>query len=115
MADLILLQVGGIQIPAGSDCEPLLLNVLHPATSSEEEQCQQLIDSPYVFPSNAEIGSVFTACAIPDGVILVNSAESVGEESWTTIPKEDLKKTFREQGLRNGSSILIQDSNDGNR
>ncbi|XP_067596269.1 ubiquitin carboxyl-terminal hydrolase 40 isoform X4 [Pseudorca crassidens] len=107
-------EVGGIQIPAGSDCEPLLLNVLHPATSSEEEQCQQLIDSPYVFPSNAEIGSVFTACAIPDGVILVNSAESVGEESWTTIPKEDLKKTFREQGLRNGSSILIQDSNDGN-
>ncbi|XP_026973616.1 ubiquitin carboxyl-terminal hydrolase 40 isoform X2 [Sagmatias obliquidens] len=107
-------EVGGIQIPAGSDCEPLLLNVLHPATSSEEEQCQQLIDSPYVFPSNAEIGSVFTACAIPDGVILVNSAEAVGEESWTTIPKEDLKKTFREQGLRNGSSILIQDSNDGN-
>ncbi|XP_024608533.1 ubiquitin carboxyl-terminal hydrolase 40 isoform X2 [Neophocaena asiaeorientalis asiaeorientalis] len=106
-------EVGGIQIPAGRDCEPLLLNVLHPATSSEEEQCQRLIDSPYVFPSNAEIGSVFTACAIPDGVILVNSAESVGEESWTTIPKEDLKKTFREQGLRNGSSLLIQSSNDG--
>ncbi|XP_059784947.1 ubiquitin carboxyl-terminal hydrolase 40 isoform X2 [Balaenoptera ricei] len=107
-------EVGGIQIPAGSDCEPLLLNVLHPATSNEEEECQQLIDSPHVFPSNAEIGSVFTAFAIPDGVILVNKTESVGEESWTTIPKEDLKKTFREQGLRNGSSILIQDSNDGN-
>eukprot|EP00070_Physeter_catodon_P031707 XP_028338601.1 ubiquitin carboxyl-terminal hydrolase 40 isoform X3 [Physeter catodon] len=107
-------EVGGIQIPAGSDCEPLLLNVLHPATSGEEEECQQLIDSPHVFPSNAEIGSVFTAFAIPDGVILVNNTESVGEESWTTIPKEDLKKTFREQGLRNGSSILIQDSNDGN-
>ncbi|XP_061044683.1 ubiquitin carboxyl-terminal hydrolase 40 isoform X3 [Eubalaena glacialis] len=107
-------EVGGIQIPAGSDCEPLLLNVLHPATSNEEEECQQLIDSPHVFPSNAEIGSVFTAFAIPDGVILVNNTESVGEESWTTIPKEDLRKTFREQGLRNGSSILIQDSNDGN-
>ena len=74
-----------------------------------------MIDSPHVFPSNAEIGSVFTTFAIPDGVILVNNTESVGEESWTTIPKEDLKKTFREQGLRNGSSILIQDSNDGNR
>ncbi|KAB0396534.1 hypothetical protein E2I00_006742, partial [Balaenoptera physalus] len=107
-------EVGGIQIPAGSDCEPLLLNVLHPATSNEEEECQRLIDSPHVFPSNAEIGSVFTAFAIPDGVILVNKTESVGEESWTTVPKEDLKKTFREQGLRNGSSILIQDSNDGN-
>ncbi|XP_057601154.1 ubiquitin carboxyl-terminal hydrolase 40 isoform X1 [Hippopotamus amphibius kiboko] len=107
-------EVGGIQIPTGSDCEPLLLNVLHLATSNEGKECQQLIESPHVFPSNAEIGSVFTALAIPDGVILVNKTESLSEENWTTIPKEDLKKTFGEQGLRNGSSILIQDSNDGN-
>ncbi|XP_055442480.1 ubiquitin carboxyl-terminal hydrolase 40 isoform X8 [Bubalus kerabau] len=107
-------EVGGIQIPTGSDCEPLLLNVLHVATSSEGEECQQLIESPHVFPSNAEIGTVFTALAIPEGVILINNTESRGEENWTTIPKEDLKKTFREQGLRNGSSVLIQGSNDGN-
>ncbi|XP_069441042.1 ubiquitin carboxyl-terminal hydrolase 40 isoform X5 [Ovis canadensis] len=107
-------EVGGIQIPTGSDCEPLLLNVLHVATSSEGEECQQLIESSHVFPSNAEIGTVFTALAIPEGVILINNTESRGEENWTTIPKEDLKKTFREQGLRNGSSVLIQGSNDGN-
>uniref|UniRef100_A0A8C6DPM9 Ubiquitin carboxyl-terminal hydrolase 40 n=1 Tax=Moschus moschiferus TaxID=68415 RepID=A0A8C6DPM9_MOSMO len=107
-------EVGGIQIPTGSDCEPLLLNVLHVATSSEGEECQELIESPHVFPSNAEIGSVFTALAIPEGVILINNTDSRGEENWAAIPKEDLKKTFREHGLRNGSSVLIQGSNDGN-
>ncbi|XP_070324543.1 ubiquitin carboxyl-terminal hydrolase 40 isoform X11 [Odocoileus virginianus] len=107
-------EVGGIQIPTGSDCEPLLLNVLHVATSSEGEECQQFIESPHVFPSNAEIGTVFTALAVPEGVILINNTESRDEENWTTIPKEDLKKTFREQGLRNGSSVLIQGSHDGN-
>ncbi|XP_049744442.1 ubiquitin carboxyl-terminal hydrolase 40 isoform X2 [Elephas maximus indicus] len=104
-------EVGGVQIQTGIDCEPLLLNVLHPATSREGEKCQQLIESPHVFPSNAEVGTVFTALAVPAGVILISHAESTGEESWTAIPMEDLKKTFREQGLSNGSSVLIQDSN----
>lgn len=105
-------EVGGIQIPTGSDCEPLLLNVLHLATGSEE--CRQLVESPQVFPANAEVGTVFTALAIPGGVIFTSNTASVGGESWTAIPKEDLKKTFREQGLRNGSSILIQDSRNDN-
>nr|KAF6337679.1 ubiquitin specific peptidase 40 [Myotis myotis] len=105
-------EVGGIQIPTGIDCEPLLLNVLHPATGSEE--CRQLVESPLVFPANAEVGTVFTALAIPGGVIFTSNTASVGGESWTAIPKEDLKKTFREQGLRNGSSILIQDSSNDN-
>ncbi|XP_006760512.1 PREDICTED: ubiquitin carboxyl-terminal hydrolase 40 isoform X2 [Myotis davidii] len=105
-------EVGGIQIPTGSDCEPLLLNVLHLATGSEE--CRQLVESPQVFPANAEVGTVFTALAIPGGVIFTSNTASVGGESWTAIPKEDLKKTFREQGLTNGSSILIQDSSNDN-
>ncbi|XP_059559569.1 ubiquitin carboxyl-terminal hydrolase 40 isoform X4 [Myotis daubentonii] len=105
-------EVGGIQIPTGSDCEPLLLNVFHLATGSEE--CRQLVESPQVFPANAEVGTVFTALAIPGGVIFTSNTASVGGESWTAIPKEDLKKTFREQGLRNGSSILIQDSSNDN-
>uniref|UniRef100_A0A8D0PMV6 Ubiquitin carboxyl-terminal hydrolase 40 n=1 Tax=Sus scrofa TaxID=9823 RepID=A0A8D0PMV6_PIG len=105
-------EVGGIQIPTGSDCEPLLLNVLHLGTSSEGEESQQLVESPHVFPSNAELGTVFAALSVPEGVVLINSTTSLGEESWTALAKEDLKKTFREQGLRNGSTVLIQDSND---
>ncbi|XP_054427293.1 ubiquitin carboxyl-terminal hydrolase 40 [Pteronotus mesoamericanus] len=101
-------EVGGIQIPTGSDCEPLLLNVLHLATSSEG--CRQLTESPHVFPANAEVGSVFTALAIPVGAVFTNKPEPAGAERWAAIPEEDTGKTFREQGLGNGSSVLIQDS-----
>lgn len=101
-------EVGGIQIPTGGDCEPLLLNVLHLATSSEE--CQQLVESPHVFPANAEVGTVLTALAVPGGAIFISSTDSAGGQSWTAIPQGDLKKTFREHGLQSGSSILIQDA-----
>lgn len=75
-----------------------------------------MTESAHVFPSNAEIGSVFTAMAIPAGVAFIVTAEPAGEERWTAIPEGDLKKTFREQGLRNGSSLLVQDSsNDDDR
>ncbi|XP_032251367.1 ubiquitin carboxyl-terminal hydrolase 40 isoform X3 [Phoca vitulina] len=107
-------EVGGIQIPTGSDCEPLLLNVLHLATSGEGEKCQQLVESPHVFPSNAEVGAVLTALAVPVGVLFVSATDPAGEENWVAVPKEDLKKTFREQGLRNKSSVLVQDSRDDN-
>ncbi|CAO2625346.1 Ubiquitin carboxyl-terminal hydrolase 40 [Lemmus lemmus] len=103
-------EVGGVQIQTGSDCEPLLLHILHLEMSGEGSKCEQLVESSHVFPANAEVGSVFTALAIPVGVILTNSVESADGECWTTIPKEDMKKTFREQGLRNGSLILVQDS-----
>ncbi|KAM5228686.1 ubiquitin carboxyl-terminal hydrolase 40 [Ctenodactylus gundi] len=103
-------EVGGAQIQTGVDCEPLLLHVLHLETSSDSGKYGQLVESPHVFPANAEVGAVLTALAIPGGVILTRSAESTGEERWTVLPKEDMKKTFREQGLRDGSSILVQDS-----
>lgn len=74
-----------------------------------------MVESPHVFPSNAELGTVFAALSVPEGVVLINSTTSLGEESWTALAKEDLKKTFREQGLRNGSTVLIQDSNDDSR
>ncbi|XP_044236652.1 ubiquitin carboxyl-terminal hydrolase 40 isoform X4 [Ursus arctos] len=107
-------EVGGIPIPTGSDCEPLLLHVLHLATSSEGERCPRLVESPHVFPSNAEVGAVLTALAVPVGVLFISATDPAGEENWVAIPEEDLKKTFREQGLRNQSSVLVQDSSDDN-
>ncbi|XP_036028698.1 ubiquitin carboxyl-terminal hydrolase 40 isoform X2 [Onychomys torridus] len=104
------IEVGGVQIQTGSDCEPLLLHIVHLGMSGEGSKCEQLVESPHVFPANAEVGTVFTALAIPVGVILTNSVESTDEECWTAISKEDMKKTFREQGLRNGSLILVQDA-----
>ncbi|XP_034511324.1 ubiquitin carboxyl-terminal hydrolase 40 isoform X4 [Ailuropoda melanoleuca] len=107
-------EVGGIPIPTGSDCEPLLLHVLHLATSSEGGRCPRLVESPHVFPSNAEVGAVLTALAVPVGVLFISATDPAGEEDWVAIPEEDLKKTFREQGLRNQSSVLVQDSSDDN-
>ncbi|XP_060480213.2 ubiquitin carboxyl-terminal hydrolase 40 isoform X2 [Panthera onca] len=105
-------EVGGIHIPTGSDCEPVLINVLHLAASSQGEKCQQLVEAPHVFPSNAEVQAVLTALAMPVAILFVSTTDSVGEENWVAIPEEDLKKTFREQGLGNGSSVLVQESKD---
>lgn len=105
-------EVGGIPIPTGSDCEPVLINVLHLAASSQGEKCQQLVEAPHVFPSNAEVQAVLAALAMPVAVLFVSTTDSVGEENWVAIPEEDLKKTFREQGLGNGSSVLVQESKD---
>ncbi|XP_060224781.1 ubiquitin carboxyl-terminal hydrolase 40 isoform X1 [Meriones unguiculatus] len=107
-------EVGGVQIQTGSDCEPVLLHILHLEMSGDSSKCEQLVESAHVFPANAEVGSVLTALAIPVGVILRNREESADEECWTAIPKEDMKTTFREQGLRNGSLILVQDSESDN-
>ncbi|XP_012922219.1 ubiquitin carboxyl-terminal hydrolase 40 isoform X2 [Heterocephalus glaber] len=108
-------EVGGVQIPTGIDCEPLLLQVLHLEKSSDSRCHGQLVESPHVFPANAEVGTVLTALAITEGIILTHSVWSVGEESWTAIPQEDMQRTFREHGLTDGSSVLVQDSySDGN-
>ncbi|XP_013375312.1 PREDICTED: ubiquitin carboxyl-terminal hydrolase 40 isoform X1 [Chinchilla lanigera] len=103
-------EVGGVQIPTGVDCEPLLLHVLHLETDGDGRRRGQVVESPHVFPANAEVGAVLTSLAIPAGVILTHSARSAGEESWTPIPRESMQRTFREHGLRDGSSLLVQDA-----
>uniref|UniRef100_A0A8D2DHR2 Ubiquitin carboxyl-terminal hydrolase 40 n=1 Tax=Sciurus vulgaris TaxID=55149 RepID=A0A8D2DHR2_SCIVU len=104
------MEVGGVQIETGMGCEPLLLNVLHRESSGEGTTHGRVIESPHVFPANAEVATVLTAAPTPAGMVLVNRAGSAGEGSWTAIPQADMKKTFREQGFRDGSSILIQPS-----
>lgn len=93
----------------------MLINILHLTASSEGGRRQQTVEAAHVFPSNAEVQTVLTALAMPEGILFVSTTDPVGEENWVAIPEEDLKKTFREQGLRNGSSLLVQESNDDNR
>lgn len=109
----ILLQVGGVQIPTGVDCEPLLLHILHLETSGDGQSCEQLVEAPHIFPANAAVSTVLTALALPEGVIFTHSAWSAGEASWTPISQEDMQRTFREHGLKDGSSVLVQDSYSG--
>ncbi|XP_017654877.1 ubiquitin carboxyl-terminal hydrolase 40 isoform X2 [Nannospalax galili] len=107
-------EVGGVQIQTGSECEPLLFHVLRLETSGEGATREQWVESSHVFAANAEMGALFRVLAVPAGAILLNSAETADEEHWTAIPKDDLTKTLREQGLRDGSVILVQglDSDD---
>lgn len=53
MVVLVLSQVGGVQIQTGSDCEPVLIHILHLEMSGEGSKCEQLVESPHVFPANA--------------------------------------------------------------
>lgn len=84
------------------------------AAGTSTEERPQLREPPHVFPANAEVGSVLTALAGPVGVVFLSSTEPAGGERWTAVPEEDLKKTFRDHGLRDGSSVLIQDSRNAN-
>ncbi|XP_063093150.1 ubiquitin carboxyl-terminal hydrolase 40 isoform X4 [Cavia porcellus] len=106
-------EVGGVQIPTGVDCEPLLLHILHLETSGDGQSCEQLVEAPHIFPANAAVSTVLTALALPEGVIFTHSAWSAGEASWTPISQEDMQRTFREHGLKDGSSVLVQDSYSG--
>ncbi|XP_006893520.1 PREDICTED: ubiquitin carboxyl-terminal hydrolase 40 [Elephantulus edwardii] len=106
-------EVGGVPVQTGIDCEPLLLNILHLTASSEGEMRQRLVESAHVFPSNAEMGTVFAALALPAGVLFTRGAGSTSTEGWTAVPTEHLRRTFREHGLTNGSSLLVQDLDGG--
>ncbi|XP_066134960.1 ubiquitin carboxyl-terminal hydrolase 40 isoform X2 [Saccopteryx bilineata] len=100
-------EVGGVRIATGRDCEPLLLNVLHLAAGGAG--CGRLAEAPRVFPADAELGAVLAALAIPAGAVSICGTETAAEDGWLAVPEEGLRKTFREQGLRDGSSILVQE------
>ncbi|XP_028924841.1 ubiquitin carboxyl-terminal hydrolase 40 isoform X1 [Ornithorhynchus anatinus] len=108
------MEVSGEKIPTGEDCVPVLLTVFRPSENNGGGKVEQVTESQHVFPANADISSVCTALAFPAGSIWMNGAGSnVTElENWNVILKEDMKKTIRECGLKDGSSILLLRSND---
>nr|XP_004610938.1 unnamed protein product [Sorex araneus] len=106
-------EVGGVRIATGSDSEPLLLNVLRAAPGGQGPEGQRLVESTRVFPASADVNAVLAACALPQGVMSVSSAECAGPERWATVPREDAHRTLRELGLHNGSCVLLRDSEPG--
>ncbi|XP_056676110.1 ubiquitin carboxyl-terminal hydrolase 40 isoform X1 [Monodelphis domestica] len=110
------MEVGGIRIPTGNDTIPILLNILQLTDNNDEEKMQPFVETCHVFPSNAKVGTIFTALAFPVGIILLNTtcSRAIQLENWTVIPKENLEKTFKEQGLKDGNSLLILDSSSYN-
>ncbi|KAM8789556.1 ubiquitin carboxyl-terminal hydrolase 40 isoform 2-T3 [Rhynchonycteris naso] len=100
-------EVGGVRIRTGRDCEPLLLNVLHLAAGGAA--CGRPAEAPRVFPADAELGAVLAALTIPAGAVSICGREAAAEDGWLAVPEDGLRKTLREQGLRDGSSILVQE------
>ncbi|XP_072496819.1 ubiquitin carboxyl-terminal hydrolase 40 isoform X3 [Notamacropus eugenii] len=106
------MEVGGVKIPTGDDAVPILLNILQLTNTSDGEKGQPFLEIHHVFPSNAEVGTIFTALGSPVGIILVNVTGSriLESENWTVIPKENFGRTFREEGLQDGSSLWVVSS-----
>ncbi|XP_068959198.1 ubiquitin carboxyl-terminal hydrolase 40 isoform X2 [Petaurus breviceps papuanus] len=106
------MEVGGVKIPTGDDAVPILLNIFQLTNNSDGEKGQPFLETHHVFPSNAEVGTIFTALGYPVGIILVNvtGSQVLELENWTVIPKENFGRTFREQGLQDGSSVWLVSS-----
>uniref|UniRef100_A0A8D2KY21 Ubiquitin specific peptidase 40 n=1 Tax=Varanus komodoensis TaxID=61221 RepID=A0A8D2KY21_VARKO len=106
-------EVDGAEVLVGIDHEPVLINVLRLAGHNEGQKGQQFMESQHVFPCSSSLGMVREALTSPEGIILKNHSGSNKEaENWEVIPEEDLKKTLKNVGLSNGSSILVLDSHD---
>lgn len=95
-------EVGGVPIPVGYDCEPLLLRIVR---HCEDYRWESML----LIAGNADLGAVSAARDIPLGIVFI-STESTGQENWTLVSKRDMHKTLLDLGLRNGNSILFQDA-----
>lgn len=105
LADLtviLVLQVGGVPIPVGYDCEPLLLHIVR---HCEDYRWESML----IIAGNADLGAVSAARDIPLGIVFINT-EPMGRENWTLVSKKDMRRTLLDLGLRNGNSILFQDA-----
>ncbi|XP_062972109.1 ubiquitin carboxyl-terminal hydrolase 40 isoform X2 [Elgaria multicarinata webbii] len=106
-------EVDGVEVQIGIDHEPVLINVLRLAGHNEGRKGQQFMESQHVFSCSSSLGIVHDALTSPKGIILKNHSGSNKEaENWKVIPEEDMKKTLRNVGLTDGSSILVLDSHD---
>ncbi|XP_053140007.1 ubiquitin carboxyl-terminal hydrolase 40 isoform X2 [Hemicordylus capensis] len=106
-------EVDGVEVQTGIDHEPVLINVLHLAGHNEGRRGQQFIESQHVFSFSSNLRTVCETLTSPKGIILKNHSGSEKEtEKWKVIPEEDMKKTLRNIGLTDGSSILVLDSHD---
>uniref|UniRef100_H3B0S8 Ubiquitin specific peptidase 40 n=1 Tax=Latimeria chalumnae TaxID=7897 RepID=H3B0S8_LATCH len=111
-------EVSGAEVPAGSECEPVLLNILQPTEGADWRDELLFWTRQVVFPRNTVLGDVCSALAdstgIPAGsLLLCQSAEASSKtsRSWRAFLVEDMKKTVADFELRDGSSVLVLDCN----
>ncbi|KAM4626151.1 ubiquitin carboxyl-terminal hydrolase 40 [Discoglossus pictus] len=103
-------QVGGLAVPSGELSIPLLLTIMRPSGSSDP--LHPYTESPGVFLSNtcfSDMQRVLLGDSpSQDSLLCYQSAESSG--SWSVCPPEDMSKTLKELGLRDGSCLLLKET-----
>ncbi|CAH2306307.1 ubiquitin carboxyl-terminal hydrolase 40 [Pelobates cultripes] len=101
-------QVGGVFVQAGEDYAPLLLTILRKTQhDTSENQC--------VFSSNSRLSDVqekLTGTTNQEPLLCFPSTEHGG--GWSICASEDMNKTLKVLGLKDGSSILFLNSDKEN-
>uniref|UniRef100_A0A8C5Q031 USP domain-containing protein n=1 Tax=Leptobrachium leishanense TaxID=445787 RepID=A0A8C5Q031_9ANUR len=99
-------QVGGVFVQSGEDCAPILITVLHKTQNkTSENQC--------VFPSNAQLSDVqekLTGSNNPEPLLCLPSIDCAG--GWRVCSTDDMSKTLKMLGLKDGSSIHLLKSDE---
>ncbi|XP_069472111.1 ubiquitin carboxyl-terminal hydrolase 40 isoform X2 [Ambystoma mexicanum] len=108
-------EVGGKEIQTGQAWEPVVLNILHPAESGRSLHGPRFTEYQQVFPVSTLLGLVREALAASlqaDRVTLCYPVGSGGKksETWNLFAEEDMNKSIKDLGMRDGNSILILDA-----
>lgn len=106
-------QVGGLLVQSGPDCAPLLLTIMRPCKTKSNGCSQKYSESQKVFPSNYQLRDLQqTLAGSPSEESLLCSPSSETSEGWSVFAMEDMSKTLKMLGLRDGSSLLLLDSHE---
>ncbi|XP_066431806.1 ubiquitin carboxyl-terminal hydrolase 40 [Eleutherodactylus coqui] len=104
-------QVGGLYVQSGPDCAPLLLKIMRPCKTESNGCSQRYSESEQVFPSNFQLRDLQqTLAGSPTKESLLCSPSTETSEGWSVFAMEDMSKTLKMLGLRDGSSLLLLDS-----
>ncbi|XP_069839220.1 ubiquitin carboxyl-terminal hydrolase 40 isoform X2 [Dendropsophus ebraccatus] len=106
-------QVGGLCVQSGPDCAPLLLTIMRQCQTKSNGGPQKYSESQKVFPSNFQLRDLqLTLAGSPSKESLLCSPSSETSEGWSAFAMEDMNKTLKMLGLRDGSSLLLLDSHE---
>ncbi|XP_053554853.1 ubiquitin carboxyl-terminal hydrolase 40 [Bombina bombina] len=102
-------EVGGLSVPTGENCAPLLLTIQH--QSGYTDPSNPYTESLNVFPSNmclSDMQKELVSHLHQDPVLCYPSTEN--SRGWTVFAPEDMSRTLRDLGLKDGSSVLLLDT-----
>ncbi|KAM3917467.1 ubiquitin carboxyl-terminal hydrolase 40 [Leptodactylus fuscus] len=104
-------QVGGLCVQSGPDCAPLLLTIMRPCKTESNGSSQKYSETQKVFPSNFQLRDLQqTLAGSPSKESLLCSPSTETSEGWSAFAMEDMNKTLKMLGLKDGSSLLLLDS-----